>query len=121
MARAKENSEIEHRIEDEVVVDCYGEFERHAGWMCYLEDRLPFPFRASCLRRLPESPLQPGEAVTVTGLLDAAEPADIRVRLRWQKRELAVPLAQLEGVGISREAAQAIADWHYWCSRGYGF
>ncbi len=28
MARAKENPEIKHRIEDEVVVDCYGEFER---------------------------------------------------------------------------------------------
>jgi hypothetical protein len=30
-------------------------------------------------------------------------------------------LAQLEGVHVGPEFAQAIADWHYWCSRGYRF
>jgi hypothetical protein len=34
---------------------------------------------------------------------------------------MGVPLAQLEGIRLDPEAAQAIADWHYWCSRGYRF
>ena len=30
-----------------------------------------------------------------------------------------VPLAQLEGVGVDEETAEAIADWHYWDAQGY--
>jgi hypothetical protein len=30
-------------------------------------------------------------------------------------------LAQLEGIEVSNHAAEAIADWHYWCARRYCF
>ena len=35
------------------------------------------------------------------------------------RAKLAVPLMQLEGIGVDEEAQQAIADWHYWVDRGY--
>ena len=36
-------------------------------------------------------------------------------------RDLAVPLAQLEGIGVDEETQEAIEDWHYWVARGYEF
>ena len=27
----------------------------------------------------------------------------------------------LEGIEVSNHTAEAIADWHYWCARGYCF
>lgn len=113
--------EIEERIENEIVVDAYGEYERHGSWQTHLGDHLPFPFQARCIKQLPGSPLRRGETATVTGLFDEAEPAPIRVMIRWQERELAVPLEQVVGANLAEDAAQAIADWHYWCACGYQF
>ncbi len=39
----------------------------------------------------------------------------------WQGRNLGVPLAQLEGIEVSNQTAEGIADWQYWCGHGYCF
>ena len=52
---------------------------------------------------------------------DCDEPSEIFVQARWQARELGLPLAQLEGIGVSNQTAEAIADWHYWRAHGYSF
>lgn len=43
------NSEIENRIEMEIVVDAYNESERAMGWYYYLQDNLSVPFKAECI------------------------------------------------------------------------
>jgi hypothetical protein len=52
---------------------------------------------------------------------EGCEPGEISVNVRWQRRKMAVPLRQLEGVHLGPQSAQAITDWDYWCSRGYLF
>ena len=42
------NPAREHRIEQDIVVDAYGEEERALSWYYYLEGKLQFPFRAKC-------------------------------------------------------------------------
>jgi len=123
MARPKIDKVREERIEMQIVVDACNESERFGGWYCYLEDRLQFPFRARCIAGRSTSPLKKGEEVKVIGIADddCDMPAEIFVQIEWQERELAVPLAQLEGIEISNETAEAIADWHYWRAHGYWF
>ena len=120
MTAIKENEERENHLRDEIVVDCYNEEEQAMGWHCYLEDHLRTPFQALCTAARRISPLQAGEAVTVTGM---APEDDCRhemfVMIRWQERTLGVPLAQLEGIDVDEETAQALAGWHYWMARGY--
>jgi Calcium binding len=113
----------EERIQNEIIVDCYNESERFSGWYCHLEEKLKFPFSALCIATSPVSPLKRGEQVGVMGMFDDGrhEPGEIFVRIRWRGRKMGVPLRQLEGVRVGLESAQAIADWHYWCSRGYLF
>ena len=36
-------------------------------------------------------------------------------------RPLGVPLSQLRALRVPDEAAEVIADWHYWSSLGYRF
>ncbi len=109
----------------EIVVDCYNETESWSGWSCYLDDKLTFPFRAECIRARRGSLLKVGERVRVTGLLADDEAADslaeMQVMIEWQDRALAVPLAQLVGVGVNEQTAEAIADWHYWVTQGRQF
>jgi hypothetical protein len=41
------------------------------------------------------------------------------VLIRWERRPLAVPLAQLEGVTVDEQTLQVIQDWQYWVAQGY--
>ena len=41
------------------------------------------------------------------------------VLIPWERRRLAVPLAQLEGIKADRKTVRAIGDWHYWTKKGY--
>ena len=119
MPEIKENEEIEERLEEEIVVDAYDEYERFSGWQCYLEDKIHFPFEAKCINKSKISPLQIGEVVKVFGMV--YEESMIIVEIEWQGRKFGVPLSQLEGIGIDDESKEAIGDWHYWSSRGYLF
>jgi hypothetical protein len=123
MPKSKIDQAREERITEEIIVDCSNESERFTGWYCHLEEKLKFPFRARCIGTSAVSPLKRGEEVEVVGMLDdeREEPSEIFVRIRWRGRKMGIPLAQVKGVQVDSEATQAIADWHYWCSRGYRF
>jgi len=122
MRRPPEDPEREQRITYEIVVDAYGPEERAMGWHCYLEEQLHFPFRAKCIKARPISPLREGEEVTVTSMAPEDDcPGGMFVIIEWSGRTFGVPLAQLSGIKVNKETAQAIADWHYWVARGYEF
>ncbi|MFK0572229.1 calcium-binding protein [Endozoicomonas sp.] len=119
-----EDPEREHRIDYEIVVDCYDELERSTGWYCYLEDRLAFPFAAECCQALTASPLKTGERVMVTGMADQDYcTATMLVQVRWQGHSLAVPLSQLEAGGdeVNEDTVEAMGDWHYWIEQAFCF
>ena len=44
---------------------------------------------------------------------------ELFVLIRWERRGLGVPLAQLEGVAVDEQTRQAIEDWRYWVAQGY--
>ena len=122
MPRVKEDKVREERIIMEIVVDAYGEEERALGWYYYLEDKLHFPFKAKCIALRPSSPLNIGDKVEVLGMPSEEEcEHKMFVTIKWQKRSLAVPLSQLQGISLDDEAKEAIEDWHYWVARGYEF
>ena len=120
MARVERDEEREYRIHMEAIVDAYGPEEQAMGWYYYLEDRIAFPFRATCIAERRMSPLQIGETVQVTSIAPEEEcQHEMFVEIHWQKRPLAVPLMQLEAIDTDDETDEAIGDWHYWTSRGY--
>jgi len=122
MEKPERDEEREERIENEIVVDAYGEGERAMGWYYYLEDQLAFPFTATCIARRAISPLKVGDEVDVTGMAGEDEcEHDMFVTIRWEKEGLAVPLMQLKPVKAGEETETAVADWHYWVARRYEF
>jgi hypothetical protein len=46
---------------------------------------------------------------------------DMLVLLRWQGRNMAIPLSQLAGVNTDESTAEAIGDWHYWVDTRQSF
>jgi hypothetical protein len=120
MARSSLDKEREERIAMEIIVDAYGPEEQAAGWYIHLADHLRFPFTAHCVVRRSISPLEVGDEVEVVEMASEEEcQHEMFVGIQWQRRPLAVPLAQLEGVQVDKETEQALQDWRYWVNRGY--
>ena len=117
------NTEREARIYNDIVVDCYHDDERAMGWYYYLQDQLQLPFNATCTLKRAISPLRIKDKVEVIDMAPEDECAhEIFVTIRWDKEGLAVPLAQLQPLrATDAQTQQAVADWHYWVERGYGF
>jgi Calcium binding len=120
MAEPPHDEEREERISMEIIVDAYGPEEQALGWYYYLDDRLQFPFRARCIARRAISPLQVGDEVEIVGMAPEEEcEHEMFVLTRWERGTLAIPLSQLEGMGVDEQTRQAIEDWRYWVARGY--
>ncbi|GAC1481386.1 MAG: calcium-binding protein [Ktedonobacteraceae bacterium] len=124
MVKPEKDEEREERIDMEIMPDAYGSEERAISWHNFLSDTFSFyfPFAVRCIKALNTSPLEVGEKVKVIKLAAEEEcERDILVVVRWKRRQLTVPLSQLEGIDLDEDAQQAIDDWHYWVNRGYKF
>ena len=121
MAKARKNSERENRIAEEIIVDAYSPEEQAMGWYYYLEEKLHFPFLATCIAERATSPLCKGDEVEIVRM--AAEDEcqhEMFVETRWGKRTLAIPLSQLKPIAdADKNTIEAIMDWHYWVDQGY--
>jgi Calcium binding len=75
---------------------------------------------ATCTAERSISPLRARDEVEVGGMAPEEEcEHEMFVLIRWERRTLAVPLAQLEGVAVGEQTRQAIEDWQYWVAQGY--
>lgn len=120
MDRQQRDEEREERIHNEIIVDAHDAEEQAMGWYYYLEEQLRFPFSAMCTTERATSPLRAGDEVEIVGMAPEDECQHVMfVLTHWAGRKLAVPLAQLEGVGVAEETRRAIDDWHYWVDSGY--
>lgn len=94
MVKRKIDKAREKRIDEEIIVDCYGEAERAMGWYCYLEERLEFPFTAKRIASRSIFPLKTGDVVEVVGMAPEDEcEREMFVTIRWEKRKFGVPLS----------------------------
>src|SRR4030042_401190 len=121
MPRIGKDSEREHRIAMGAIVDANGPEEQAMGWYYYLDDKLSFPFGAKCIAERATSPLRKGTKVEIIGMASESEcEHEMFVEIHWDKRTLAVPLAQVVPItGVDANTKEALEDWHYWVNRGY--
>ena len=106
------------RIEDEVIVDCYDEYEQMTGWYCYLEGKITFPFTAKSQTSKSKKQTK-SKPLTVVGMADAGDcERDMLVMVLLneddQEDQIPVALAKLQVIKADDETKEAIADWHYW-------
>jgi hypothetical protein len=119
MTRPARDEEREKRIHEEMLTDAKPD-EQAISWYYSLEEVFEFPFSARCIAHHASSPLEPGEKVKVVKMAPEEEcEHTMLVMVQWKRRQFAVPLAQLEGVGVDEKVQQAIEDWQYWVNRGY--
>ena len=105
----------DERIAMQIIVDAYSDEEQTMGWYVYLDEHLQFPFTAKCIAERAISPLRVGDEVQITGMAPEEEcEHEMFVLMPWERRSLAVPLSQLEGLDVDEQTQEAIDDWRYW-------
>jgi hypothetical protein len=111
------------RIEDEVIVDCYDEYEVAMGWFYYLHDNLKLPFKASIVGDIKINSIQKGDIVIVTEFINSDEDnvsiEDFIATVGIEKGEhiYDVPLENIKGIDCNNDTFNAIEDWRYWCEK----
>ncbi len=121
MPKSNKDPKREDRISMEIIVDAHGPEEQAMGWYYYLEEKLEFPFTATCIAERAVSLLRKGDEVEVLEMAPEDECRhEMFVGMRWERRPLAVPLSQLKPIAeTDKETKEAVADWHYWVAQGY--
>jgi hypothetical protein len=111
------------RIEDEIIVDCYDEYEVAMGWFYYLNDNLKFPFNASIVGDIKVGSIKEGDRVIVTEFVNSDEDdvsiEDFVATVGIEKGEhiYDIPLENIKSVDCSDDTFNVIEDWRYWCER----
>ena len=111
----EKDEEREHRIDFEVIVDCYDEYEQAMGWETYLGDKLDFPFKAKRLGK------HGGSQVEVLRMSDIDSIKGIFVEVELKGEIVDLPLEQIEPIDADEETQEGIEDWHYWIAQGHQF
>lgn len=112
----------EYRIAMEAVVDAYDEEERAMGWYYYLQDKLQFPFQASCIKERKISHLSAGDKVHAIRMAPEDECLhEMFVEIQRAENTVAVPLEQLEPLEVDNDTQEGVEDWRYWVKMGYRF
>ena len=120
---SKNDPERDQRIRDCYLVDTYNDpYDKAMGWYYSLDDVLHKPVRCRCFKERSISPLKIGEKVSIVGMAPEDECLrEMFVIVKWNGRQLAVPLGQLEPISGNEEVVELIEDWLYWCLMGYEF
>lgn len=107
--------ERDKRIEDEIIVDCYDDYEVKSAWECYLADNIHFPFPAKTKIKNKQ-----GEEVLMeVEVLRLDKKSGLRVEVTQKDSEFvfSVRLLDLKEVRGNFETRHAINDWKYWKRR----
>lgn len=108
--------EIQNKIDYEIIVDCYDEYEVSMGWYYYMEETLEFPFTATAQVKKRDGSLEKREVI-ITGLASDEEGFLSRdFNLEMENGELLVSIAysKLSQIKASTPTLEAFQIWNYW-------
>ncbi len=107
------DEEIEQKIYDEIIVDCYDEIEASMGWYYYFEENLHFPFKATAQLKKSDGGVELQE-VKITGIASQEEYfVGKDFNLQMQSGEYLFPIAYSKLSNI-RATLEAFMIWDYW-------
>ncbi len=112
--------EIQHILDNEILVDTYDEYEISSGWHETLNDRLNFPFEATAT--LPKKGGgSEAKRVTVVGMHGDSEEFmgdDFHLKIELTGFLVAVKYSQLSNIDADENTLDMFQIWDYWVTRG---
>lgn len=107
--------EMQDRIDYEIIVDAYDEYEQSAGWSMFFEETLEFPFTALAQLKKRDGTIE-SKQVKITGLSSKEEDfMDDDFNLEMKQGEYLRPVAYsaLSDIRASDETLEAFQIWDF--------
>jgi len=109
--------EMRDKIEDEIIVDCYDDYEVNLGWFTFFGDELSFPFKAEMLAKTRKGTKQLIKIDVLRIADNNFESEGIHFEISPQNSDmvLEVSISKLKNIEDEDEAIQeAFELWRYW-------
>ena len=111
------DADRDHRIDYEVIVDCYDDDEVAMGWYYYLSENMSFPFKAEVV-------VKQRNGTKIRKQVDVlefeAEEGDwdmnfqVGVAEHGDNDVFYVPVLDLENMKANAKTMEVVEDWRYW-------
>ena len=108
--------EIQYKIDYEIIVDCYDEYEMSAGWYCFMEEAIRFPFQATIKLEKRDGVIETKE-VEIVGLSSDEEGFmnnDFDLEIENGQYIQTISYSELSNIKASAETLEAFRIWEYW-------
>lgn len=108
--------EIQYKIDYEIVVDCYDDYEIAVGWITTMNDDIEFPFTAMAQLKRKDGSIEQ-KTVQIIGLVsDEDDFHGNDFFLNMEHGEYIVPIAysQLTNIVASEQTLDLFQCWNHW-------
>ena len=111
--------EIQYKIDYEIIVDCYDEYEMSMGWYYYFEESLEFPFKATAELKKRDGSIEPKE-VKIMGMASDEEgfkDHDFLLEMENGQYVNKIAYSKLSNFKASDETLEAFEVWGFWIKK----
>lgn len=108
--------EIRYKIDYEIIVDAYDEYEMSSGWHCTFDETLVFPFYATAQLKTKGGGVE-SKRVKIVGLhSDAEDFMDKDFQLEMEQNGYLVPIeySKLSNIEADDETLEMFQIWDFW-------
>src|SRR5690606_28398682 len=108
--------EIQHKIHNEIIVDCYDEIEISMGWYYFFEENLEFPFKATVPLRKKDGSTEM-KVVKVVALASDEEgfiSQDFDLEMEHKEYLYKIEYSKLAHIKASAQTREAFKIWDFW-------
>jgi hypothetical protein len=109
------DKEMQYKIDYEIIVDAYDEYEQSAGWCIFFQDTLEFPFMATAQLKKRDGSTE-SKQVKITGLSSAEDDfMGDNFNLVMEQGQYLRPVAYsaLSNIKASDETLEAFQIWDF--------
>jgi len=109
------DDEMQYKIDYEIIVDAYDEYEQSMGWFYFFEETLEFPFTATAQLKRRDGTTE-SKRVKLTGLVSKEEDfRDNDFNLEMEQGQYVRPIAYsaLSDIRASDETLEAFEIWDF--------
>lgn len=110
--------EIRHKIDYEIIVDAYDEYEMSSGWYCTFDETLIFPFYATAQLKKKDGGIE-SKRVRIVGLHSDAEgftEQDFQLKMEHGNYLVPIEYSKLSNIEADDETLEMFQIWDFWIS-----
>lgn len=115
------DEEIQYKIDYEIIVDCYDDYEMSMGWYTYFDETLAFPFKATAELKKRDGSIETTvvKIVSMASDEDGFKEGDFYLDMENADYINKIAYSKLSNLKASDETMEAFEVWDFWIEKRF--